>query len=73
MSSPVPNEYRLKALDTMEALQQKYAAINGQSNQNMSPATPTATSAQGKTIVKTGMYNGKKVVKYSDGRVDYAN
>ena len=26
-----------------------------------------------KTIVKTGLYNGKKVVQYSDGTTDYAN
>lgn len=28
---------------------------------------------QGKTVVKTGMYGGRKVVQYSDGTVDYAN
>ena len=27
----------------------------------------------GKTIVKTGMYGGKRVVQYSDGSTDYAN
>lgn len=27
----------------------------------------------GKTVVKTGMYGGKRVVQYSDGSVDYAN
>lgn len=27
----------------------------------------------GKTVVKTGMYGGKKVVQYSDGTTDYAN
>ena len=28
---------------------------------------------QAKTVVKTGMYGGRKVVQYSDGTVDYAN
>ena len=28
---------------------------------------------QGKTVVKTGMYGGRKVVQYSDGSVDYAD
>lgn len=29
--------------------------------------------ATGKTIVKTGMYGGRKVVQYEDGTTDYAN
>lgn len=38
------------------------------------PPISTANPAQGqKTVVKTGMYGGKKVVQYSDGSVDYAN
>ena len=37
-------------------------------------SSPTSPSqAPGKTVVGTGLYGGKKVVKYSDGSVDYAN
>lgn len=32
-----------------------------------------AAPAAGKTVVRTGVHNGKKVVQYSDGSVDYAN
>ena len=35
------------------------------------PATPPKPA--GKTIVKTGMYGGRKVVQYDDGTTDYAN
>jgi hypothetical protein len=34
---------------------------------------PSKAAAPAKTVVKTGMYGGKKVVKYSDGSVEYAN
>jgi hypothetical protein len=32
-----------------------------------------ASNKPAKTVVKTGMYGGRKVVQYSDGTVDYAN
>lgn len=32
-----------------------------------------ANGKPAKTVVKTGMYGGRKVVQYSDGTVDYAN
>ena len=42
------------------------------------PLTPgrdkfSGVSRNDKTVVKTGMYGGKKVVQYSDGTTDYAN
>lgn len=37
------------------------------------PAPKAAPASSGKTIVQTGMYGGKKVVKYSDGSTGYAN
>jgi hypothetical protein len=37
------------------------------------PAPKAAPAPSGKTIVQTGMYGGKKVVKYSDGSTGYAN
>lgn len=33
---------------------------------------PNPASANGKTVTRTGMLNGKKVVQYSDGSVSYA-
>lgn len=47
----------IEALDRIEKL---YGGGNGK-------------PAGGKTIVKTGMYGGKKVYQYSDGSVDYGN
>lgn len=58
-----PIDSRLAAAREAKRLQEKYAEINGVSQ----PAT------QSKQPVKTGMYNGRKVVKYSDGSVDYAD
>lgn len=37
------------------------------------PAAAEKPAGNGKTVVQTGMYGGKKVVKYSDGSTDYAN
>lgn len=36
------------------------------------PTTKTKTTT-GKTVVKTGMYGGRKVIQYDDGTTDYAN
>jgi len=36
-------------------------------------ANAETTSGAGKTPVATGMYNGRKVIKYSDGSTEYAN
>lgn len=36
-------------------------------------AGSSSASAAAKTVVRTGTHNGKKVVQYSDGSVDYAN
>jgi hypothetical protein len=47
----------VEALDRIEKL---YGGGNGK-------------QAGGKTVVKTGMYGGKKVYQYSDGSVDYGN
>ena len=58
-----PIETRIAAAREVKRLQEKYAEINGASQ----PAT------QSKQPVKTGLYNGRKVVQYSDGSVDYAD
>jgi hypothetical protein len=41
--------------------------------QRLSGKAPAAPASGGKTIVKTGTYGGRKVVKYSDGSVSYAD
>lgn len=56
----VPNSIKSAALAQIKALNDKYATGGGK-------------PAGGKTIVKTGMYGGKKVYQYSDGSVDYGN
>jgi hypothetical protein len=45
-------------------LQQKYASING---------TPMRQQPQEKQVVRTGTSNGRKVVQYSDGSIEYAD
>lgn len=54
-----PIENRIAAAREAKRLQEKYAEING--------------ASQPKQPVKTGLYNGRKVVQYSDGSVDYAD
>jgi hypothetical protein len=56
----VPNSIKSAALAQIKALNDKYATGGGK-------------QAGGKTVVKTGMYGGKKVYQYSDGSVDYGN
>ena len=59
----VPAPIKAAALNQIKALNEKYAT-NGKQTQ---------AATGGKTIVKTGMYGGKKVYQYSDGSVDYGN
>ncbi|MBT2322517.1 hypothetical protein J7E62_09185 [Variovorax paradoxus] len=58
----LPPKQRLAALDEVERIQRKYAPLN-----------TGETNGGGKSIVKTGMLNGRKVVKYSDGSTAYAD
>jgi hypothetical protein len=60
----LPIGVRKAAAEEVKRLQDKYAELNGGAPQADKPA---------KTVVKTGMYGGRKVVQYSDGTVDYAN
>jgi hypothetical protein len=57
----LPIGVRKAAAEEVKRLQQKYAGLNGDAEKPQ------------KTVVKTGMYGGRKVVQYSDGTVDYAN
>ena len=60
----VPVQEREAALKVVERLNMKYA--NAQPKQDQ--AAPN-----GKTVSRTGMLNGRKVVEYSDGSVSYAD
>lgn len=60
----LPVTKRMAALKTMRRLRQQYLG-GGQSPANQSPA--------GKTVKRTGMHNGRKVIQYSDGSTSYAD
>lgn len=55
----LPIEQRMAAAQEVKLLQARAALA--------------ANKAAAKTVVKTGMYGGKRVVQYSDGSTDYAN
>jgi hypothetical protein len=57
----LPISTRQKASQTIRALNEKYAGM------------PEGSSKQGKQVVKTGKYGGRKVVQYADGTVEYAD
>jgi hypothetical protein len=56
-----PIAERLAALEQVKGLQKKYADING---------TPVAGERK---VVRTGTQNGRKVVQYDDGSIQYAD
>jgi hypothetical protein len=70
----LPIKARLAAADEVAGLQRKYAELN-----NLSINTGGAVGSWGaqqtaqRKPVAQGMYNGRKVIKYSDGSIDYAN
>jgi hypothetical protein len=47
-------------------------ALDGIKSGGTPKATPKSEATPAKTVVNTGMYKGKKVIKYSDGTVEYA-
>lgn len=59
--------------DTPEARQTKLANIDSIVQAKLGITPSGAGQGIPKTITKTGIYNGRKVVQYSDGSVDYAN
>lgn len=64
----VPVEQREAALDTIAEIQTRYAGQTGGATGSFGGPKP-----QGKTVVRTGTMNGRKVVQYSDGTTDYAD
>lgn len=77
-------EQRAQLMDTLDnrtgALKGQYDAARGSyeniiRKQGLDPEqvfTQVAPAGGGRTVVQTGTLNGRKVVKYSDGSVDYA-
>ena len=49
------------------------ATIRALSRKPSEAAPAAATSAPGRTVVRTGTQNGKKVIQYSDGSIEYGN
>jgi len=64
-NSMLPIGTRLAAAKEVKRLQEKYMHLNGGEQQTQQP--------QQKQAVKTGTHEGRKVVQYSDGSIDYAD
>lgn len=67
----IPANQRLAAMKTVEELHRKYVPqtdVAGQPQQQ-----PQAQQPQQRTVSRTGTINGRRVVQYSDGSVDYAD
>jgi len=58
----LPAGDRLAAWNRVKTIQKKYLGLDGASG----------GKDTGKRVVQTGTYKGRKVVKYSDGSIDYA-
>jgi len=72
--------YLATATDPTLGLQANQEALNRLENlygggmpEQQRPAAQPAPKAQGKTVVRTGTMNGRKVVQYSDGTTAYAD
>jgi hypothetical protein len=65
----IPQSRKLAALNVIEDIQSRHAGA-------AAPDKNTGGASGdfgGKTVVKTGVMNGRKVVKYSDGSTEYAD
>jgi hypothetical protein len=61
-----------QAREFEKSMQEEYDALYG--NNNQQPSAPTQPATKGsRTVTKTGTLNGKRVVQYSDGSVEYAD
>ena len=72
--STVPREQRLEAMDMLDALQQKYAP----QQPNRPQGSQGGKGVQGgqqpqRGVMRTGVYNGRRVVQYEDGSLSYAD
>lgn len=71
----VVNRLRLEMQNRMAGFEEEKAALRGSMSTNYKPpGAATAPAAQTtKTPVASGMFGGRKVIKYSDGSTEYAN
>ena len=70
------NFMETKARNQVQGFNTKIRGVQQQAPQGFSPynlEVQEPTSQQQKTVVKTGTMNGRKVVQYSDGTIDYAD
>jgi hypothetical protein len=60
------------ARDFEKSMQEKYNELHG--NESQQPAAPTQPATKGsRTVTRTGKIDGRRVVQYSDGSVEYAD
>lgn len=80
--STVPRKQRQEAMNTLEMLQQKYAPAQqhqqAQGGQGGKQGGRSGQGAQGEQppqfrVMRTGVYNGRRVVQYEDGSLSYAD
>lgn len=61
-----------QARDFELSMQNKYDALYGDEGEQ--PSAPAQPSTKGsRTVTRTGMHNGKRVVQYNDGSLEYAD
>lgn len=61
----LPVQTRMAALQQLRQLQQKYTSDQGPAG-NASPSTR-------RTVTRSGIYNGRRVIQYSDGSTEYGD
>jgi hypothetical protein len=55
-----------------QSMQNKYDALYGDETQQVTAPVKPSTKGS-RTVTRTGMHNGKRVVQYSDGSLEYAD
>ena len=69
----LPIARRLSALQGIKTMMEDQIKLAGTSMQGGQQAPQENQLKPAKTVVRTGMYGGRKVVQYSDGTTDYAD
>lgn len=70
----LPVDQRIAAANEVKYFEQKaIRQAQGAQGGGASGSWDDKSGKPAKTVVKTGMYGGRRVVQYSDGSVDYAN
>ena len=67
----VVNRLKLEMQNRMAGFEEEKQALRGSMSTNYKPAAAAASTA--KTPIASGMLNGRKVIKYSDGSTSYAD